>query len=60
MPLNPFGVGLMYWNNWLQSPDAEHPEFVILTAELKVYDGVLHWSMGAVGFGFVLCWKIPW
>ena len=56
MPLNPFGIGLTYWNNWLQEDDSE---FIILAVDVNVRGGIFHWSMGAVGFGFVFCWKLP-
>lgn len=54
MSLNPLGIGFSYYNNWLQDGGLVETEFVALSAELKVRDGILHWTMGVCGVGFWL------
>ena len=55
MSLNPLGIGLTFYNNWLQE---DSKEFIWLSLEMGYKDDVIFWTMGICGFGFFLCKSI--
>ena len=53
MKLNPFGVGLAFYNNW-QTDE----EFIMLSCELFYREGGICITMGLCGFGFALWYDV--
>ncbi len=50
--MNPFGIGLTFYNNWLQKTNAE---FIMLSFEIGKDEEVVWITGGIAGFGFYLC-----